>query len=221
MKNLPIDDSHATDQEIIKELKKSNFGFINFDRIGKNIAYLRLDGFKDLKYARKTAIEYLQKLADSKIIILDLRENHGGHSNMVHFISSYFFADKKQLNSLYFTEKDSMATAWTDPGVPGAKLLKQKLFLLTSKNTASAAESFAYSMKHYQRATVIGESTRGAAHWTESFQHPEIGIFLEIPVARPINPVTNQDWEKVGVKPDVECPAEEALTMAKELAIRG
>jgi hypothetical protein len=214
MENLPVKDANVSDQEKINELKKTNFGFVKFEQLPDNIAYLRLDGFKDLKYARETATQYMQKLANSEIIILDLRENHGGNGNMVRFLSSYFFEHKTQLNSLYFREKDSLATSWTDPGIPGQKLIHQKLVILTSKNTTSAAEAFTYSMKHYQRATIIGETTRGAGHWKESFQYPQLGIFLEIPVARPINPVTNTGWEHTGISPEIKCRADEALEIA-------
>jgi C-terminal processing protease CtpA/Prc len=154
----------------------------------------------------------------SDAIILDLRQNHGGFSNMVNLISSYFFEDSVELNSLYFSEKDSLIQDWTNPAVPGKKLIDQKLYILTSKNTASAAESFSYMMKQYGRATIIGETTRGAAHWTETYQYPDLGIFLEIPVARPVNPVTKTDWQGTGVNPDIEIPEKQAFTVAYEIA---
>ncbi len=175
MDNLPVIDSDVSDQIKMDQLEKENFGFGEIENLTESVVCLKLNGFKDLKYARKTATEVMQKLGNYDIIIIDLRENHGGHSNMVHFISSYFFAEQTQLNSLYFRERDSLATAWTDPEIAKSKLVDNKLFLLTSKNTASAAESFAYTMKNYERATIVGESTRGAGHWTESFQYPRAG----------------------------------------------
>lgn len=220
IENLPIKNSDASDQDKINELKKNNFGFVKFEILAENIAYLRLDGFKNLDYSRETATAVMHMLANNDAIVLDLRYNHGGNSNMVHFISSYFFKQKTQLNSLYFREDDSLATAWTNPNVPGKKLLHQNLFILTSKNTASAAESFTYTMKTYQRATVIGETTSGTGHWVESYQYPEMGIFLEIPVARPINPISNKGWEGEGVKPDVKISADKSLELAYELAAK-
>ncbi|MFC1514264.1 S41 family peptidase, partial [candidate division KSB1 bacterium] len=76
------------------------------------------------------------------------------------------------------------------------------------------------SMKHYKRATIIGERTRGAAHWKETYKFPDQGIFLEIPVARPINPVTQKGWEGEGVKPDVEITENKALEKAHEIALK-
>ncbi len=218
MDNLPVTEA-ASEEAIIEEKKQNNFGFVKLEILPGNIGYLRLDGFTDLKYARETAIHAMGMLANCNAIILDLRDNHGGHENMVHFIASYFFEEKTQLNSLYFREADSLVEGWTDPGIPGQKLIHQALILLTSQNTASGAESFAYTMKNYRRATIVGERTRGAAHWKECFQYPDLDIFLEIPVARPINPVTQKGWEGDGVAPDIEINSENALDKAYKLAL--
>ena len=218
MENLPTKDSDLSDDKKIAELRRNNFGFTKYELLDNNVAYLRLDGFENLDFAEDTAIAIMSLLSNSDAIILDMRQNHGGNGNMVHFLSSYFFEERTQLNSLYFRAKDSLSTAWTDPDVPGEKLLRQKLFILTGRNTASAAESFAYTMKNYNRAILVGENTRGAAHWNESYQFPELGIFLEIPVARPINPVTQKGWQGIGVIPDVVVPEEEALDKAYILA---
>jgi len=219
MDNLLITDKPVPIEKIINEKRKNNFGFVEFKMLDSSTAYLRIDGFHDIEYAKETATHAMGMLANSKSIILDLRNNHGGHGNMVHFISSYFFEERTPLNSLYFRAADSLAEAWTDPSIPGKKLLTQELFILTSKNTASAAESFTYSMKHYKRATVIGESTRGAAHWKETYKFSSLGIFAEIPVARPINPITKKGWEKEGVKPNIEISEKEAFDKAYKLSL--
>jgi hypothetical protein len=219
IENLLITDSGVPKEEIINQKKRNNFGFVEYKIYNSDIAYLRIDSFDDTTYAKETAIHAMGMLTNGKSIILDLRDNHGGHQNMVSFISSYFFKDRKQLNSLYFRAADSLVESWTDPLIPGKKLLDQNLFILTSKNTASGAESFVYSMKHYKRATIVGESTRGAAHWKETYKFSSLGIFAEIPVARPINPVTKRDWEGEGIKPDFEIPANQALDAVIKLAL--
>ena len=219
MKNLPVKNSDVSDEEKIRELQITNFGFVEFKLLEGNVACLRLDGFKDLKYARDTAIFFMNKLSRSDAIIIDLRNNHGGNSNMVHFLSSYFFDQKVQLNSLYFREADSLATAWTDPDVPGEKLINQKIYILTGNNTTSASEAFTCTMKNYKRATIVGEHTRGAGHWNETFKYSEMDIFLEIPVARPINPVTGKGWELTGILPDIEIAEDRAFEKAYELAL--
>lgn len=38
------------------------------------------------------------------------------------------------------------------------------IVILSSSRTFSGSEAFAYVMKHHNRATIIGETTRGGAH---------------------------------------------------------
>lgn len=220
MKNIPAGNDKKSKDREIAENQITNFGFVKFELLKENVAYLRIDGFIDLEYAKETAAAAMNMLGNSKSIILDLRFNHGGNKNMVHFISSYFFKNKTQLNSLYFREADSLVTAWTFPDVPGKKLIEQKLYILTGRNSASAAEAFAYLMKNYKRAVIIGDKTAGAAHWAEYYKYPDLDIFLKIPVARPINPITKKDWEGVGVIPDLEIPESKALEIAYLRALK-
>jgi tetratricopeptide (TPR) repeat protein len=44
------------------------------------------------------------------------------------------------------------------------------------------------------------------------------GLAVFIPTGRAINPITKTNWEGVGVKPDIEVPADDALDKALELA---
>jgi C-terminal processing protease CtpA/Prc len=85
------------------------------------------------------------------------------------------------------------------------------------KNT-SGAEAFSYGLKHQGRATIVGESTRGAAHWSEDFDFPGIGVRACIPIARPVNPVTGTSWEGTGVLPHIPVPSDEALKAALDAA---
>lgn len=41
-----------------------------------------------------------------------------------------------------------------------------------------------------------------------------------IPTGTSVNPVTKSNWENIGVKPDVEVPAEKAIAEAHVLALR-
>jgi C-terminal processing protease CtpA/Prc len=91
--------------------------------------------------------------------------------------------------------------------------------VLTSAVTFSGGEEFAYNLKAQDRATLIGQTTGGGAHPIEIVPlTPPLDIF--VPVARSINPVTATNWEAAGVEPDVEVPAEDAFTVAYQLALR-
>jgi retinol-binding protein 3 len=75
--------------------------------------------------------------------------------------------------------------------------------VLTGKNTFSAGEALAYSLKHLNRATIVGQTTGGGAHAAD-FKLINDYFDMSIPMARAINPITKTNWEGVGVKPDIE-----------------
>ena len=64
---------------------------------------------------------------------------------------------------------------------------------------------------------IVGETTRGGAHPREGWTvHPHLEA--TVPVGRSVNPVSGTDWEGTGVRPDIPCPAAEALDRAREAA---
>jgi hypothetical protein len=205
--------------ELIAERARENFGFVKVERIAGNVGYLELDRFDDAAYAGETAVAAMNFLANCDAVIIDLRRNHGGYDTMVRLVSSYFYAEPRLLGTLYFTETDSVEQAWTSY-VPGKTLADKDLYILTSGATASGAEAFSYSMKHYGRAVIIGEKTRGAANWSEDYDFPDIQVRVSVPIARPINPVTGTSWEGTGVIPDIEAPSSRAHSVAHLEALK-
>jgi C-terminal processing protease CtpA/Prc len=87
------------------------------------------------------------------------------------------------------------------------------VYLLTD-STASACEHLALALKATNRATLVGNTTRGAGHFgsTRPFAAGNLEVFL--PVGRTYDPATGRDWEGAGIEPDVSVPAERALHRA-------
>jgi C-terminal processing protease CtpA/Prc len=90
--------------------------------------------------------------------------------------------------------------------------------VLTSSATWSGAEQFSYDLKMLKRATLVGETTRGGAH-AVAFHRIDEHFGMGIPEEKPINPFGKNDWEGVGVEPDVQVQAADALETAKMLAL--
>jgi C-terminal processing protease CtpA/Prc len=91
--------------------------------------------------------------------------------------------------------------------------------VLTSKRTFSGAEEFTYNLKNLKRATIIGETTGGGAHPGGGFRINEhFGMF--VPTGRAISPITKTNWEGTGVTPDVAVPADQALLVARLMALK-
>jgi hypothetical protein len=205
-------------EEFLNEARKDNFGFRKVERLPGNIGYLDFRYFASANQAAPTAVAALNFLANSDAIIIDLRQNGGGDPTQIQFISSYFFEQPTHLNDIYTRGEDSTEHFWTLPYVPGTKLEKADLYVLTSKYTFSGAEEFSYNMKNLKRATIIGETTGGGAHPTDQKIVQEKFV-LNVPVARAINPITKTNWEGTGVTPDISVPSAEAFDKAYLMAL--
>lgn len=201
------------------QLKRENFGFKELKILEGNIGYLDLRSFADVDFAGPTAVSAMNFLSSSEAIIIDLRMNTGGSPAMIQLISSYLFPSSPvHLNTFYWRPADRHTQTWTLPHVEGNRSVRTPVYILTSKRTFSAAEEFSYNLKHMQRATLIGETTGGGAHPTGPVQATE-QFTIWVPSGRAINPITQTNWEGIGVKPHIEVPAKEALEAAHVKAL--
>ena len=102
-------------------------------------------------------------LGGTSALIIDLRENRGGAPEVGMIIIGYLFEKPTHLSD-FFSRPDNLRTeTWIPPHQVGHKY-EGDLFILTSKDTVSAAEGFAYDLQSVKRATIVGEPTAGAAH---------------------------------------------------------
>jgi retinol-binding protein 3 len=198
------------------------FGIARVEVLDGNIGYVDIRGFHPVEVVREGLAEAMTKIADTKALIVDLRHNHGGDPATVAFVTSYLFGEKKvHLNDLYYRRNDETTEFWTDPSVPGKRFGKTKpIFVLTSGETFSAGEEFAYNLRARKRATLIGEATGGGAHPVDGARVDE-HIMAIVPVGRAINPITKSNWEGTGVQPHIAVPANEAMDTAKALIAAG
>ncbi|QEH38842.1 carboxy-terminal protease [Aquisphaera giovannonii] len=197
-----------------------NYGFEKVERLEGNVGYLNLRGFMPPEIAGETAAAAMTFLGHSDALIIDLRQNNGGEPAMVAFLTSYLFdGEPVHVNDLYFRPEDRTQQWWTLSYVPGKKLGKDKpVFVLTSRQSFSAAEEFAYNLKNLKRARIVGETTGGGAHPGEMRRLAE-HFAAFIPNGRAINPISRTNWEGTGVSPDIESPAEHALKAAHVAAL--
>ena len=102
---------------------------------------------------------------------------------------------------------------WTTERVGGKRLTDVPVYILTSRRTFSAAESFAFGLRANNRVMVVGERTGGGGHFGNFVQLPG-GYYMFVPRGRTYDPKTNVGWEAEGIKPDVEVKYDEALQTA-------
>ena len=187
-------------------------------RLEGNVGHLRFDGFVDPGECGSTIVTAITALAETKALIIDLRENAGGgKAGSTPLLESYLFDRRTHLSDVRFRYTGDTRERWTLDSVAGARFGGEKpVYVLTSAHTLSAGEELAYDLQALKRATVVGETTSGQAHATfEARIENHFGVLL--PTGKTLNPVTGTDWEGVGVVPDVKVPASEALTTAQRL----
>jgi retinol-binding protein 3 len=196
-----------------------NFGFQKVELLEGNVGYMELNGFADIGDAAETAIAAMNFLANTDALIIDLRYNGGGVPGIAQLISSYLFDRPVQLNAIHWREGNRTEQYWTLPHVPGRRYGSKPVYVLLSKQSLSAPESFAYSLQALKRATIVGETTAGGANPGGEFRlNDHFALF--VPTGRAINPVTNTNWEGVGIRPDIDVPAKRALRTAHVAALR-
>jgi len=197
-----------------------NYHIVKAERLPGNIGYIKINDFQPAEYAGDVIIGALQFLANCYALIFDVRNNGGGYPSMVQLITSYLIGpSSKLLNTFYYRNKDKYSESYTLPYVPGKRSFEKPVYILTSSRTASAAEEFAYNLKMMKRANIVGEATRGAANPIENF--PIFGKFvISLPIGRPINPISNDNWEGKGVTPHHQSRQEDALKEAHLLTLK-
>jgi len=200
------------------EPERPNAGFEEISIIDGNVGYLKLTEFADTKYAGDIAVDAMQQLVGCDSVIFDLRENGGGSPKMVQLLTTYLFDHEPvHLNDFYMRETKSLDQFWVLPYVPGTRLDAADVYILTSKETFSAAEEFCYNLQNLKRGKVIGEVTGGGAHPGDVHAlNEELVVF--IPHGRAINPISGDNWEGIGIQPDILVKADEAFKTALNLA---
>ncbi|MCA8896102.1 MAG: S41 family peptidase, partial [Amphiplicatus sp.] len=182
------------------------------------------------------AKKLMEDYAGATAIIFDLREHHGGRLDEQDVFFSYLFGEPTHLVTMRIRQGkgefmaeafDAMPTMkrqpaengvdiwehWAAPVKGGSPWSKAKVYLLTSKVTASAAEHFTLALKTTGRATLIGERTRGAGNFGGGERIGE-RFYAFIAVGQTVDPKTGKGWDVVGIEPDIAVPADEALDRA-------
>src|SRR5215472_8268683 len=196
------------------EMQPVNCAFERVDILPHNIGYLKLNAFPDASVCGVTATAAMAKLNDAAALIFDLRDNRGGFPSMVSLIAAYLFDHPEYM---YCPIENTTSESWTHSPISGNKLADKPVYILTSSRTISAAEQFTYDLKMLKRATLVGETTAGGGHAANLHAIGD-NFYVGTVEVRAINPYSNYDWNDVGVKPDFEIRAADALKAALQLA---
>ncbi|MCT4698705.1 S41 family peptidase [Tenacibaculum haliotis] len=211
---MPANIKLKRDKMMAMKMAEINFGFTETKVLNGNIGYLNLRMFADMNYAKETATAAMSFLKNTNAIIIDLRNNGGGVPNMMQLLSSYFTGKKPVLLSNFYERKTNNKTQlFTLESIDGKRRTNTPLYILTSKKTFSAAEAFTYTLKHLNKAIVVGETTRGGANRTKRVNLNN-NFTISIPYIEATHPVTKTNWEGKGVKPTIKSTKKDAFIIA-------
>jgi hypothetical protein len=201
-------------------IRPRNYGIYRAERLEGNIGYLDVRGVPGPEEAGPVIAAAMELIGGTYALIIDLRRNGGGSPDAVVLWCSYFFPDgRTHLNDIFHADTGETRQFWSLAFLPGSRYLDRPVYVLTSSDTFSGGEDFAYTLQAQGRVEVVGETTGGGAHPTRMIPiSATMGI--AVPFARSINPVTGTNWQGTGVIPDTAVPAANAYDAAFRKALQ-
>jgi hypothetical protein len=206
--------------------------------LADGVAYVRFNSFPGTPETVSATRKFMQDHAGARAIIIDARTNHGGGGAEMNVLLPYLYAAPARVLEMEVSREMAKKMGFTAdrffhaaPAPPGKvrfvqvvepqsierRLMKAKVYYLTSRETGSAGEALALIFKTTHRATLVGERTRGMDHFG-LFVPVGQGLECFMPAGRSFDPRTGKDWEGAGVAPDVVVPPAAALQTALQLA---
>lgn len=182
-----------------------------------NVGYLKITRFMDAPPIAGKLAAAMGMLADTGALIIDVRGAPGGEPAGVAAVIGHLVDQPTPTVRVHDPAGPAEGQTFiAQPRNPA--YLGRPVFVLVDADTASGAEEFAYDLQALGRATLVGQTTWGGA--TPGGYRPLAeGFAAFIPMQVVTNTVTGTNWEGVGVRPDVEVPADQALDVAHRLAL--
>ena len=172
-----------------------------FERDNKKIGYINLTIFANNSYEQFK--KHLEKIEEEDIygLILDLRDNNGGHLSTAEDIISLFLDSSHPIYQI--KSKNGKSKYYSK----GKSDKKYKIVILVNGESASASEVTTAALKEQYNATVIGEKTYGKGTVQELQTLPDGGQYK----------LTTKRWltskgkeiDGVGLEPDIHIEMDE------------
>lgn len=198
--------------------RRANHGLAEMRILPGNLRYLRISQFHWVADQSGQAYDDAMRfLRDGDAVIVDLRGNGGGDHAAVRYLLSHFM-EPDRLDMTFLEAGEEPVQSRTLDHLPAGRLRGKPLYVLTSRQVGSAAEAFAYSVQQFDLGTLVGGTTGGAAN-NNTFAPIAPGFMLSVSYGRPVHPVTQANWEGVGVSPDVAVDPADTLHTAMALAL--
>jgi hypothetical protein len=199
------------------QVPRAEAGITRADMLSGGVGYIEVVGFPPLPAFKPALDKAMSALKGSRAMIIDDRRNGGGSPDSVAYLVSFLVppGQSMEINDIVSrvpnTDNFKRETSSSQP--TPVSFAKIPLYVLTSKNTFSGGEEFAYDVQTHKLGKIVGEVTGGGANPTGPV---DLGHAFQamIPFGRAENPITKTNWEGRGVQPDLAVPADDALKTA-------
>ncbi|MFY9562514.1 MAG: S41 family peptidase [Terriglobales bacterium] len=187
--------------QLVREAEDASRVETAFHSYEGGITYLRLASFM----IEPESLEGLMKNArDSKAIIFDLRDNHGGRTDTLATLAGFFQPSPVEMVQILGRKKQESLKV-----KPEHLQFAGPLFVLVDSESASASEMFARYFQKSGRAVVIGDHTQGKVNAARFFplvmgDEFKVPFGVEITVAQVKFP-DGEILENRGVAPNQVC----------------
>ena len=197
--------------------RRENFGVVKLEILNGNVGLMQVNYFAPLDWVRETYTAAFAYLANTDALIIDARWNGGSMDiNTMPFFSGYLFERPVEFGDIFVRERKETTKLMTVADVPGKRYGDRPVFVLTSGRTASGAEAFVSAMRRHKRATIVGETTRGA---TMPGGTHRVNEHFAIWISTGRSSAGQAKDENKGFPPDVAVPAADALAESHKLAL--
>ncbi len=162
--------------------------------LDENIGYIRISSFIGLDTTKEFVIA-LNKLKETKGLILDLRGNSGGLFHNAIIVANLFLKHGVLVQVVARQNKKNVYRATQD-----GCIYEKPLVVLIDEDSASASEILSGALHDNKRATLIGTKTFGKGLVQKVFFLPN-QTGLNITIAKYLTP-SGEDINKKGIAPD-------------------
>lgn len=207
----------------LEQVRDRNHGVAELRLLPGNVRYMDYRGFdwvaEDGAESRAALDHALQFLSGADAIIIDIRRNGGGSPHAVQHLVSHFMEPDRPLMTFHMNGRATPDRTATSRELRVARMIGKPLYVLTSGDSASAAEEFAGHVGGYRNGELVGQTTAGAG-FRNAVLPIEGGFRLSVSVGRAVLAATGKDWEGVGIPPTIQAPLAAALDTAHTHALR-
>ena len=185
-------------------LKRIKFNNVYWGKIAPSVGYVQLAAFDSrLADNLKAALAQLRS-AGMRQLVIDLRGNPGGFSNVVVSAASLFLRRGTTVTQFFNTEDNRKYVVPSEDG----SFDSLPIVVIVDQNSASASEIFAAAMQDNRRAYIVGETTYGKGVGQDTFEFKD-GSALHLTTAKWFTP-NGRNIHGIGIKPDIQAQLPEA-----------